>query len=156
MVQPSRSRAAPLATLQGRHGATFPTFWQDLVKWDGWKDVRREYLLFTENGGKFSERSSGGNGGVQQQQPRRKRRKRWASAADDGDVDAGAGSSRGRSRWARSDDSAPPAAPPPPVADPVMAALGLSAPIATPPSGSGGAPGLAGGLPGLAAGVSES
>lgn len=116
-----------LQHLQSRYGKTFPSFWQDLIKWNGWKDVRREYLRFTENGGKFVVGSeSGGNnkrsrwaddqppaasGGGQQQQPRERKRK---------------------SRWGRDPTPKPvngaatiiqPAAP---VNDPVMAALGLS------------------------------
>src|SRR5210317_617949 len=90
-----------LQHLQGRYGKIFPTFWQDLIKWNGWKDVRREYLRFTENGGKFAvvdasgSSENGGNNkrsrwaddqppaaasssGGQQQQPReRKRKSRW-------------------------------------------------------------------------------
>ena len=44
------SHSSNLTTLKTKYGDTFPTFWQDLIKWEGWKDVRREYLLFTENG----------------------------------------------------------------------------------------------------------
>ena len=38
-----------LSYLKSKYGESFPAFWQDLVKWDGWKEVRREYLVFTEN-----------------------------------------------------------------------------------------------------------
>mmetsp|Transcript_10666 Transcript_10666/g.23578 ORF Transcript_10666/g.23578 Transcript_10666/m.23578 type:complete len:720 (+) Transcript_10666:154-2313(+) len=112
-----------LAALKPKYGESFPSFWQDLIKWDGWKDVRREYLLFTENGG------SGSNA----QQPTRKRRKRWATAAE-GDDDRGRSRS---SRWANT--NAAPSAPTAP-ADPVLAALGLAGGSSMPPGG---------GLPGL-------
>ena len=82
----------------------FPSFWQDLPKWEGWKEARREYLLFTE--GKSSNRGRS-----------RKRRSRWADAGD------------AKSSKAEAPAAAPPVAAPA-AADPVMAALGLSAPVA--------------------------
>eukprot|EP00584_Thalassiosira_punctigera_P007327 CAMPEP_0172539050 /NCGR_PEP_ID=MMETSP1067-20121228/10324_1 /TAXON_ID=265564 ORGANISM="Thalassiosira punctigera, Strain Tpunct2005C2" /NCGR_SAMPLE_ID=MMETSP1067 /ASSEMBLY_ACC=CAM_ASM_000444 /LENGTH=671 /DNA_ID=CAMNT_0013324673 /DNA_START=63 /DNA_END=2074 /DNA_ORIENTATION=- len=118
---PDRVGDENLARLKEKHGASFPAFWQDLVKWDGWKDVRREYLLFTENKNGNNDSGRGRS---------RKKRSRWASAGDDG----GGGGGGRRSRWARdggNDAAAPAAFAPPPVApaDPVMAALGLSAPL---------------------------
>ena len=124
-----------ISTLKSKYGQTFPAFWQDLLKWDGWKDVRREYLLFTE--GKQSGGSASTNGSGQP--PQRKRRKRWGNA-DDSD-----GNTR-RSRWAKEGctNAAPiPAAPMAP-ADPVMAALGLSSAAAV---SRGGALGLASSVP---------
>ena len=43
-----------MSKFKDNYGETFPTFWQDLIKWQGWKVVRREYLLYQENGGKFT------------------------------------------------------------------------------------------------------
>ena len=63
---PDRASDAALSRLKERHGATFPAFWQDLVKWDGWKDVRREYLLFLEN-------KSGGGGDNGNNRPSRRK-----------------------------------------------------------------------------------
>ncbi|KAL7534415.1 hypothetical protein ACHAXR_005860 [Thalassiosira sp. AJA248-18] len=126
-----------------KYGSTFPTFWQDLKKWEGWKEVRREYLLFTEG------KSSGG-GSSNGQQPQRKRRKRWANAGG-GDGD---GERTRRSRWARDDGNGASSAPTPtpttttmggPAADPVMAALGLSS--ASMRNGNSGAVGLAASVP---------
>jgi splicing factor 1 len=117
-----------LSGLKAKYGESFPAFWQDLPKWDGWKEVRREYLLYSENGCRFVAKTNGDGDGAGRDQQTRRRRKRWGDAAG-GDDDAGGERSR-RSRWASESDA--PAAPPPPVADPVMAALGLSAPI---PSG---------------------
>ncbi|KAL3812002.1 hypothetical protein ACHAXA_009620 [Cyclostephanos tholiformis] len=137
---------AGLSSLKAKYGESFPAFWQDLTKWEGWKEVRREYLQYSENGGRFVEKSNDSGGGdddvgkdQQQEQQTRRRRKRWGDAAG-GDEDGGGERSR-RSRWASD-------APPPPVADPVMAALGLSAPIPSVDAvgGVGGGAGIASGL----------
>jgi len=125
---------------------TFPTFWQDLIKWQGWKVVRREYLLYQENGGKFTStmldtatatapvvnKEEEPSEEVQIQQTRGRRRKRWGDAGDD----EGNGERARKSRWADSDPKSSggdtlitnAAA----SADPVMAALGLSSSSAHP------------------------
>ena len=56
---PDPDHAAGLSGLKARHGESFPAFWQDLARWDGWKEARREYLLFAENGGRFAADSAG-------------------------------------------------------------------------------------------------
>eukprot|EP00559_Dactyliosolen_fragilissimus_P005218 CAMPEP_0184860596 /NCGR_PEP_ID=MMETSP0580-20130426/5459_1 /TAXON_ID=1118495 /ORGANISM="Dactyliosolen fragilissimus" /LENGTH=854 /DNA_ID=CAMNT_0027357761 /DNA_START=69 /DNA_END=2633 /DNA_ORIENTATION=- len=30
------------------HGSTYPTFWRDVIDWDGWKDARKRYLAFLD------------------------------------------------------------------------------------------------------------
>ena len=152
---PDPDHVAGLSGLKARHGESFPAFWQDLAKWDGWKEVRREYLLFAENGGRFAASAGketsndggggggGGDGENEQQQQRRRRRKRWGDAAGGEEDGAGGGERSRRSRWARDGEGA--VAPPPPAADPVMAALGLSAPAGVPIGGGGGGIGTAGG-----------
>eukprot|EP00957_Ditylum_brightwellii_P179190 13651618-Ditylum_brightwellii.AAC.1 len=30
--------------LKDKHGTSYPNFWQDVVRWNGWKDVRKAYL----------------------------------------------------------------------------------------------------------------
>lgn len=136
-----------LLTFKSKYGESFPTFYQDLINWNGWKDVRREYLLFTENGNKFSEKSSGNssNGGGS-----RKRRKRWGAAGGDDDGN----NARGRSRWAKDDVCQAPA-PTPSTADPVLAALGLSAPISSTTNASSGGGSALIGMAGLASNVPE-
>lgn len=151
---PDPDHVAGLSGLKARHGESFPAFWQDLARWDGWKEVRREYLLFAENGGRFAAsdgkeapNDGGGDGdgeNEQQQQQTRRRRKRWGDAAGGEEDGAGGGERSRRSRWARDGDGAVP--PPPPAADPVMAALGLSAqPAGVPVGGGAGGTGTAGG-----------
>jgi hypothetical protein len=100
---PDPDHVAGLSGLKARHGESFPAFWQDLARWDGWKEVRREYLLFAENGGRFAAsdgkeapNDGGGDGdgeNEQQQQQTRRRRKRWGDAA--GGEEDGAGGGRG-------------------------------------------------------------
>ena len=130
-----------LSKLKDKYGETFPTFWQDLIKWQGWKAVRREYLLYQENGDKFSSvvnSKEEESEEVQiQQTTRGRRRKRWGDAGDD----EGNGERARKSRWADSDPSQTTgggdnnSALPSTVgasADPVMAALGLSSSSAHP------------------------
>jgi len=126
--------ASNLSELHSKHGSQFPSFWQDLVRWDGWKEARREYLRFTENGNKFvtvTTTTAGGGG----------KRSRWAedqqsaSAAVAGQPQQPRERKR-KSRWGRDPTPKPvngaasttTAAAAAVVNDPVMAALGLSAP----------------------------
>jgi len=130
-----------LSQLHLKYGSQFPSFWQDLVRWGGWKEVRREYLRFTENGNKFATSaaasSSSGKrsrwaeeqppaaaststslGGQQQPQPReRKRKSRWGRDPTPKPVN-------GAPPLANTASSVPAAV----INDPVMAALGLTAP----------------------------
>jgi len=132
--------ASNLSQLHFKYGSQFPSFWQDLVRWGGWKEVRREYLRFTENGNKFATSaaasSSSGKrsrwaeeqppaaststslGGQQQPQPReRKRKSRWGRDPTPKPVN-------GAPPLANTASSVPAAV----INDPVMAALGLTAP----------------------------
>lgn len=124
-----------LSKFKIQYEEVFPTFWQDLIKWQGWKAVRREYLLFQENGGKFSSMLDTDTAAVVKkeeseelttQQMRGRRRKRWGDAGDE----EGNGVRARKSRWAESDPSATTYENSAPLtvaaADPVMAALGLS------------------------------
>ena len=157
-----------LAELKTKHG-DFPIFWQDLVKWNGWKEVRREFLRFTENGNGGGGQASGtdNNNNNNNNINGRKRRSRWATQGENdanqqpqtaetataSTATTGQPERKRKSRWARGRDDTPKpstnahAPPPPPPAmmnDPVMAALGLSG--STNPYG---APTPLGGLPGL-------
>lgn len=146
------------SSLKAKYGETFPTFWQDLIKWDGWKDVRREYLLYQENGGSYSapaKEEENKQQARQQELPeqtRGRRRKRWGDAGDD----EGNGERARKSRWAEADPTPASSSNAPTTADPVMAALGL---IAPPPHsvtngdvvGGGGI--LPGGMPPIVGGV---
>ncbi|KAL7470093.1 hypothetical protein ACHAXS_010323 [Conticribra weissflogii] len=136
----------PLSDLKAKHG-DFPSFWQDLVKWGGWKEVRRMYLRFTETGS-FGSEDDG---------RKRSRADNDSQAASDRNNTTSAASAaaprKRKSRWGRGRDDAPRpstnAAPAPaPVNDPVMAALGLSALPATAPLA---APSVPAGLPSLLA-----
>jgi len=126
--------ASNLSPLHLKYGSQFPSFWQDLVRWGGWKEVRREYLRFTENGNKFATSTAAASSG---------KRSRWAEEqppAANSSTTSGGQQPRERkrkSRWGRDPtpkpvNGAPPLAAPASVPavmnDPVMAALGLTAP----------------------------
>lgn len=133
--------------LHSKYG-DFPLFWQDLRGWDGWKEVRREYLRFTEGGGRSLESAQAQATDGIDADGGRKKRSRWADEGDEGAADADgtsasaaalAASSSGpperkrKSRWGRGRDETPKPSinaaattQPPPIQDPVMAALGLS------------------------------
>ena len=115
-----------LSSLQSKYGAHFPAFWRDLIHWNGWREVHREYLRFTENGNKFVEISGNNNNN---------KRSRWA------DDDNGNGQPsqppikrerKRKSRWGRdptpkpSINAAPTTTATTIANDPVMAALGLT------------------------------
>ncbi len=121
--------APNLLELHSKYGNQFPAFWQDLVRWGGWKEVRKDYLRFTENGNKFVVSVSGG------------KRSRWADEQPTTATDAATGQPsaqprerKRKSRWGRDPGSVNGAAGiavPVVVNDPVMAALGLSGAAAT-------------------------
>eukprot|EP00573_Skeletonema_grethae_P001409 CAMPEP_0201691316 /NCGR_PEP_ID=MMETSP0578-20130828/4495_1 /ASSEMBLY_ACC=CAM_ASM_000663 /TAXON_ID=267565 /ORGANISM="Skeletonema grethea, Strain CCMP 1804" /LENGTH=743 /DNA_ID=CAMNT_0048176491 /DNA_START=34 /DNA_END=2265 /DNA_ORIENTATION=- len=120
--------ASNLSTLHETYGSAFPSFWQDLVRWGGWKEVRREYLRFTENGNKFVTVAAAGGC----------KRSRWAEDQQSASSSASSGQPRERkrkSRWGRDPTPKPVNGAPPTAAavvnDPVMVALGLSAPPST-------------------------
>jgi len=123
-----------LSSLHKKYGSQFPSFWQDLVRWGGWKEVRRDYLRFTENGHKFVVTTAGGGGGGG-------KRSRWAEDQQSASsASAASGQRRERkrkSRWGRDptpkpvNGAATVTTAATVVNDPVMAALGLSAPSST-------------------------
>jgi len=133
-----------LSNLKAKHGE-FPSFWQDLVKWGGWKEVRRVYLRFTETGSFGSENGDRKRNHWTEDDP-----KNNSQAASEGNNDASASVAAPRkrkSRWGRGRDDTPKpsinAPTPAPVHDPVMAALGLSSlPAAAPSATPAGLPSL--------------
>lgn len=128
--------APNLLDLHTKYGNQFPAFWQDLVRWGGWKEVRREYLRFTENGNKFLVSSSSGGGGGSADGIASSKRSRWADEQPSAETSITTGQPpprerKRKSRWGRDPTPKPvhgAAAATVPVVtnDPVMAALGLS------------------------------
>ncbi|KAL3799960.1 hypothetical protein HJC23_007433 [Cyclotella cryptica] len=134
--------AANVIGLQSKYGE-FPMFWRDLMGWDGWREVKKEYLRFLEGtgGGGGSKKDhavesnvvKADNGDDNEEERRKKRRSRWATDNDDA---ANNGNNHGdappeRKRKSRWDRTAPAPAAPTIPADPVLAALGLTTPNVT-------------------------
>ena len=84
----------------------FPTFWQEILNWPGWKETRKEYILYLENGSKKRSRDN------------------FALTPSSSENRPSRQKSR-RSRWAKSSSTNDHDIVPINPADPVMAALGL-------------------------------
>ncbi|KAL7481809.1 hypothetical protein ACHAW6_007483 [Cyclotella cf. meneghiniana] len=130
--------AAKVIGLQSKYGE-FPMFWRDLMGWEGWREVKKEYLRFVEGTGEGgssngdaaeSEVKADNQDAENEEERRRKRRSRWANDNDDTNNNNSNGDApperKRKSRW---DRTAPPTVVAPAIpADPVLAALGLTTP----------------------------
>ncbi|GMI43240.1 hypothetical protein TrCOL_g2625 [Triparma columacea] len=103
----SASHNAELPALRTKHGA-FPSFWQDLATWGGWKDVYSLYLKVSEKrkigddmGGEDKEKGEDKKED-KEEVPKKKRRSRWGAKAEPGEEEGEKTQKRGRSRWGAS------------------------------------------------------
>mmetsp|Transcript_8919 Transcript_8919/g.11212 ORF Transcript_8919/g.11212 Transcript_8919/m.11212 type:complete len:704 (-) Transcript_8919:1366-3477(-) len=99
--------------LHAKYGSTYPSFWRDVIQWDGWKETRKLFLKSTESpsGGATSTTTSSAtssNTAASQQGGQRKRRSRWASSTDNsnGTTENNTEPPKRKSRWAKSADAA--------------------------------------------------
>jgi len=105
------STSAAATSLREKYGSSYPSFWRDVVSWDGWKETRRLYLKSMNGIDETVKKEETCEINV-----RRKRRSRWASSTPT-PVKAPTQSSstekqqlpprKRKSRWARGCDEPP-------------------------------------------------
>ncbi len=140
---------ADARALHGKYGPNYPSFWREVVDWEGWKAARKLYLKSIEGKAKNAANNGNGTDGKSPNAPTRKRKSRWAtsSSTSPAGTNNGSGSStnptqsdppKRKSRWARGRDPTP-----------MASTNGLAA-------GSGGSKSVLDILPGLPSNLSSS
>jgi hypothetical protein len=85
------------SALHSKYGMSYPSFWREVVSWNGWKESRKLFLKSMElkekkererknnggNAGNAANGVSGTNTGTGSETGRRKRRSRWGNATND-------------------------------------------------------------------------
>uniref|UniRef100_A0A7S3QBF5 Branchpoint-bridging protein n=1 Tax=Chaetoceros debilis TaxID=122233 RepID=A0A7S3QBF5_9STRA len=106
--------------LHGKYGPDYPSFWREVVTWDGWKAARKLYLKSIEVNGKDKDRTKdqikieagagpGGNGSGSGSGTgtARKRRSRWGGGGSTDGTSNSTSPPKRKSRWARGRDPTP-------------------------------------------------
>ena len=79
------------STLHSKYGSTYPSFWRDVITWNGWKESRKLFLKALESkdgqrNGVATENSVNGTSSAiadaNENAGKRKRRSRWGTTSD--------------------------------------------------------------------------
>ena len=85
------------STLHSKYGSTYPSFWRDVISWNGWKESRKLFLKamesrennatsnrtdFTGDDATCSTNDTANNNNAEDASGKRKRRSRWGNSND--------------------------------------------------------------------------